>query len=269
MILTIIKVELPRLIPRRCSGGRFIINILVLEIATDLHWVGHGADLLHRATAGVACGDVDLEDFGKHLGPGVVAQWLDVAVVIVVPELETLFDLGVKCGLERVGQDPGGRPLAVPTEITAAHTKGQDLAAYGLDQPCNLVVGDGVEIAEPGEFAVTGVNEQDMVGQVRGRLGHPLGAATWTETAALTAECRDFLLLAHLADKPDKAAGGDAALEVGIELRADIVGERSSLRLAGGDEGAEMLLDDPVAGCELGTASLVGTRGWGNGHGDV
>ena len=56
--------------------------------------------------------------------------------------------------------------------------------------------------------------------------------------------------MAHLADKPDKALGGDAALEVGIELRADIVGERSSLRLAGGDEGAEMLLDDPVAGGE-------------------
>jgi len=243
-----------------------------------------------------------------------------------------------------------GDLLAVPTEITAAHTKGQDLAAYGLDQPCNLVVGDGVEIAEPGEFAVTGVNavkrddmqvgikiesrspalqeadrtrsrvfdahcdglvrvgtmdglrdkgidfggealirvapvtkrnrerhnklavgceRQDMVGQVRGRLGHPLGAATWTETTELTTECCNFLLLAHLADKPDKAVGGDAALEVGIELRADIVGERSSLRLAGGDEGAQMLLDDPVAGCELGTASLVGALDCGNGHGAV
>ena len=79
---------------------------------------------------------------------------------------------------------------------------------------------------------------------------HPLGAATWTETTELTTECRNFFFLAHLADKPDKALGGDAALEVGIELRADIVGERSSLRLAGGDEGAEMLLDDPVAGGE-------------------
>ena len=99
MILTIIKVELPLLIPRRCSGGRFVINILVLEIATDLDWVGDGADLLHRATAGVACGDVNLEDLRKHLGPGVVAPRLGVAVFIVVPELETLFDLGVKCDL--------------------------------------------------------------------------------------------------------------------------------------------------------------------------
>ena len=99
MILTIIKVELPLLIPRRCSGGRFIINILVLEIATDLHWVGHNADLSHLAAASVAFGDVDLEDLGQHLGPGVVAPRLGVAVFIVVPELETLFDLGVKCDL--------------------------------------------------------------------------------------------------------------------------------------------------------------------------
>ena len=97
MILTIIKVELPLLIPRRCSGGRFIINVIVLEIATDLHWVGHGADLSHLAAASVAFGDVDLEDLGQHLGPGVVAPRLGVAVFIVVSELETLFDLGVKC----------------------------------------------------------------------------------------------------------------------------------------------------------------------------
>jgi hypothetical protein len=30
-----------------------------------------------------------------------------------------------------------------------------------------------------------------------------------------------------------------------------------------------MLLDDPVAGCELGTASLVGALDCGNGHGAV
>ena len=97
MILTIIKVELPLLIPRRCSGGRFIINILVLEIATDLHWVGHSADLSHLAAASVAFGDVNFEDLGQHLGPSVVAPRLGVAVVIVVSGLETLFDLGVKC----------------------------------------------------------------------------------------------------------------------------------------------------------------------------
>ncbi len=57
-----------------------------------------------------------------------------------------------------------------------------------------------------------------------------------------------FPLVGTLADKLDKAVGGDAALEVGIELRADIVGERSFLRLAGGDAGVQMLLDDPVAG---------------------
>ena len=32
MILTIIKVELPLLIPRRCSGGRFIINTVGLDL---------------------------------------------------------------------------------------------------------------------------------------------------------------------------------------------------------------------------------------------
>jgi len=96
MILTTLKVELPLLVPRRCPSERFIVNIHVLEIAADLDWVGDGADLLHRATAGVACGDVDLEDLGKQLGPAIVAQRLGIAVVIVFPELEPLFDLWVK-----------------------------------------------------------------------------------------------------------------------------------------------------------------------------
>ena len=102
MILTILKVELPLLVARRCSSGRFIVNILVLEIATDLHRVGDGADLSHLAAAGVAFGDVNLEDLGQHLGPSVVASRLGVAVVIVVSELEALFDLGVKSDLMSV-----------------------------------------------------------------------------------------------------------------------------------------------------------------------
>jgi len=73
---------------------------------------------------------------------------------LVPPQLPA----SAETGASNPYQGPVGDLLAVPTEITAAHTKGQDLAAYGLDQPCNLVVGDGVEIAEPGEFAVTGVN---------------------------------------------------------------------------------------------------------------
>jgi len=89
MILTVLKVELPLLVARRCPSGRFIVNILVLEIATAPHRVGDGADLFHLAAASVAFGDVDLEDLGQHLGPSVVASRLGVAVVIVVSELDS------------------------------------------------------------------------------------------------------------------------------------------------------------------------------------
>ena len=62
MVLNRLEVELTLLMSWRCPRGRFIVNIDVAEIATDLDWIHDGTDLFHCAAAAVAFGDADLED---------------------------------------------------------------------------------------------------------------------------------------------------------------------------------------------------------------
>jgi len=86
------------------------------------------------------------------------------------------------------------------------------------------------------------------------RLGLAPGAAARAETSPLAAKRHDLLFVTRLALKAQEAKGGNAAFEVSLKLLGDIVRQRSALGLTLSNEGAEMLLDNPVTRGVLGPA---------------
>ncbi len=64
----------------------------MLQVAAYLSGLEDRGDLAQGMSAVGAAGDVDLEDLGQHLGPGVITVW-SIRVVIRA-ELKPLLDLG-------------------------------------------------------------------------------------------------------------------------------------------------------------------------------
>ena len=98
---------------------------------------------------------------------------------------------------------------------------------------------------------------QYLVRQQRGDLGHPARATGRTEPALLAAEGDELLGVALLAVQAQETLLEPAALEVGVELRLDVVGQGAACLGAQLAEDGIALLDQLVEQRRLGAVTRV------------
>lgn len=175
---------------------------------------------------------------------------VDVKVQVEIEGAAKALNEGDESGLRL---SSGGETRVAPRAscvISAERTGDDDM--HGVQQ--GVVVGEAVakRVRKRQHPLSRGHMGKDVVGEVRGELGHAPAVAAWTEAPCLAAVGAQVLVLAARATVPGEAEAEHAAAQVSGERFADEAGKRAVIAaLSGEKKGGEVVLEEAVEGCLL------------------
>ena len=100
---------------------------------------------------------------------------------------------------------------------------------------------------------------EDLIGQQGGNLGHAASGAAGAESALFARKCHQPLEVAFVAAHPKEPVFESAALQVGLKLTMDMLGQGFALPVQMINQGRIVRLDELVEQCLLGLMPFVGS----------